>query len=108
MADLKITDGILDELESGLKSIIDQLRDSTQFSDDIGDLVGHDDLAGKVHQFGSKWSVHRGKMIDGTTGIHDAVAMIDKTFGDVDKQLAQAFDETPDSGHTKGNSHGPQ
>ncbi|GAB3800004.1 hypothetical protein GCM10028798_13870 [Humibacter antri] len=105
MTDLKITDGILDELQSGLKSIVDQLRDSTKFSSEIGDLVGHHGLSGHVHDFASDWSVHRGKMIDGTTGIHDHVAVINTGFTQADTDLAKAFDQPADQ-HTEGAGHG--
>jgi hypothetical protein len=105
VADLKITDGILDELQSGLKSIVDQLRDSTQFSSQIGSLVGHDGLSGHVHDFASDWSVHRGKMIDGTTGIHDHVAVINTGFTQADADLSKAFDQ-PAASHTEGKGHG--
>jgi hypothetical protein len=105
VSDLKITDGLLDELQSGLKSIVDQLRDSTKFSDDIGNLVGHDGLSGHVHDFASDWSVHRGKMIDGTTGIHDHVAVINTGFDQADKDLSKAFDAKPAAGHVEGTGH---
>lgn len=102
MADLKITDDILDELQSGLKSIVDQLNGSTDFSSEIEGLVGHSGLAGKVGDFAGKWKVHRGKMIDGTTGIHDSVAMINSTFDKAEKQLAQAVDsKSGGAGHGK-------
>jgi len=101
MSDLKITNDVLDELQSGLKSIVNQLNDSTNFSDDIGGLVGHSGLAGTVGDFASKWSVHRGKMIDGVTGVHDSVAMINTTFGETDSQLASAVEGKKGSGDGK-------
>ncbi|MHA7985458.1 hypothetical protein ACX9R5_06585 [Rathayibacter sp. CAU 1779] len=91
MADLKISDDVLDQLKSGLKSIADQLHSSSSFADEIGELVGDSDLAGKVHSFSSKWSTHRTKMIDGVTQIHDETATIDDKFGELDGQLTQAL-----------------
>ena len=102
MSDLKISDGILDELQSGLKSIVDQLRESSHFSSSIGDLVGHDGLSSHVHDFANKWSVHRGKMIDGTTGIHDSVAVINSTFTSTDKDLSKTFETKPAETSGKG------
>jgi len=102
VSDLKISNDILDELQSGLKSIVDQLNGSTNFSSEIEGLVGHSGLAGKVGDFANKWSVHRGKMINGTTAIHDSVALINSTFDKTEKELAKAVEPTSGgAGHGK-------
>jgi hypothetical protein len=93
MSDLKISDGVLDELKSGLASIKDQLQGSSSFASEIAGLVGDHDLAQKVCDFSNSWSAHRTKMIDGLTQIHDQVVTIDQKFTELDGQLASALDK---------------
>lgn len=96
MADLKISDDVLDQLKSGLKSITDQLHQSSSFAGEVAELVGDGELAGKVRSFSSSWSVHRTKMIDGVTLIHDQTATIDDKFGEVDAQFTHALTDSHD------------
>jgi hypothetical protein len=44
-------------------------------------------------------------MIDGTTGIHDHVAVINTGFTQADADLSKAFDQ-PAASHTEGKGHG--
>jgi uncharacterized phage infection (PIP) family protein YhgE len=93
MSDLKIDDGVLDSLKSGLASIKDQLQSSSSFASEIAGLVGDHDLAQKVADFSNSWSAHRIKMIDGVTKLHDQVVTIDEKFTDVDHQLSSALEK---------------
>ena len=96
MADLKISDDILDDLKAGLKSIVDQLRSSANFGHDVANLIGHSELSSRVSSFAGDWEVHRNKMVDATTKVHDEVVTITDKFSEVDGQLKGALD-------TKGN-----
>lgn len=96
MADLKISDDILDSLRSGLQTIADQIKGSSNFEHDIASLTGHDGLNSKVSSFAGNWSVHRGKMINSTLQLHDSVKTVADGFDKVDSQLASAFEKKAD------------
>jgi hypothetical protein len=96
MADLKISDDILDSLRSGLQSIADQIKSSSNFEDDIAGLTGHDGLNSKVSSFAGNWSVHRGKMINATVQVHDEVKIIADGFDKLDAQLKGALEKKAD------------
>lgn len=91
MPDLKLDDGVLQNLVLGLQAIITDLRDSSSFASDLSALVGDDALASKVDAFASSWSVHRTKMVEGITRLHDAAKAIDDGFTKVDGKLAHAL-----------------
>lgn len=93
MADLKLSDDILDTLRSGLQSIADQIKSSSNFEHDIAGLTGHDGLNSKVSSFAGNWSAHRGKMIDATLQVHDEVKTIADQFDKLDAELKGALEK---------------
>jgi hypothetical protein len=92
MADLKISDEILNELQQGLQSIADQLKSSANFGHDIAGLTGHDGLSSKVSSFAGDWDVHRGKMVESTLKVHDEVKTISDGFEKLDTELKGALE----------------
>lgn len=93
MADLRIDGDRLHTLLDELNRVSREFSNAERFSDDVAGMVGHDDLAGTVHDFAGKWNIRREKLQTEIDDVADAVDTILQTFSEADLELAGTMDE---------------
>jgi uncharacterized phage infection (PIP) family protein YhgE len=91
VADLKLDLELLDKLSSDLAAVVAEFKNADDFSDDVAEATGQDDLAGKVRDFASKWNDKRGKMTTEVENLQKQISGISKGFTSVDDGLAKAL-----------------
>jgi len=103
MADLVLDLERLRELKNDLEAVVKEFKNADDFSDDVADATGQDDLAGKVRDFASKWNDKRKKMLADVENLQAQIKAISDGFTKVDSGLAKALE---DNGKTPA-GHGP-
>lgn len=91
--DLKLDLALLEQLKSDLDAIVSDFKGADDFSDDVAEQTGHDDLAGHVRDFAHKWNVKRKDMNKNVENLEKVVGAITKGFTQVDGQLAKALED---------------
>jgi hypothetical protein len=94
VADLKLDLKLITQLDDDLESVVAEFKNADDFSSDVADATGNDDLADKVRDFASKWNDKRKKMTSNVEGLQSQVKAISHGFTQVDQGLAKAL-ETP-------------
>jgi len=72
-----------------LRAIIADFDDGGAVATAAADAVGHRALAATVRDFGSNWSVHRGRLVATLTDLADACEAVADTFADLERALAR-------------------
>lgn len=101
MADLKLDLERLTELKNDLEAVVKEFKNADDFSDDVAEATGQDDLASQVRSFASKWNDKRKKMLAEVENLQAQIKAISDGFTQVDEGLAKALEDngkTP-SGH---------
>ncbi|MCU1423422.1 MAG: hypothetical protein JWN36_3073 [Microbacteriaceae bacterium] len=96
--DLLVDIRTLQNAETNLAAILDEFKNANEFSDNVADACGNDHLGDKVHDFAHNWNIHRGRMLDAISALHDSVKKIYDSFDETDRKLAAAIaskDTTP-------------
>lgn len=71
-----------------IRSTSNRLKLVEQVAQDIAHLVGHDNLAAKVRDFGGKWDITKGNLERSLELLADSMEAIADTFEDLDRDLA--------------------
>ncbi|GAB3411435.1 hypothetical protein GCM10027515_32990 [Schumannella luteola] len=100
MPDLKMDLGLLEQLRNDLDAVIAEFEGADDFSDDVAEATGHDDLGGHVRDFAHKWNDKRKKMTENIKALREQLSAITDGFTKVDKELAKALRDAADSGDT--------
>jgi hypothetical protein len=92
MADLYIDFAALQRTRQSLAHIEDTLGQScARMRDFPADAAGHPDLTDKLRRFGDEWEYGIGKLGQFSGGCREALDAMQKTFADLDRQLAAAL-----------------
>lgn len=89
MADLVIDLGELRQRVTSVRMVAQRLSAVGSDASGIAGVVGHDRLASKVRDFGSKWSVRRQKLVEQLNAIANVLEAIAQTYEDLDRDLAR-------------------
>lgn len=85
---LKVDLAEIGDLKANLKTAQSAFNDVHDVSSALGaDVLGHDGLAGAVHDFSHDWEKKRKEIIKNADEIYAAVANIDQAFNDIDTDL---------------------
>jgi ABC-type transporter Mla subunit MlaD len=98
---LKLDLQLLDQLRDDLSAVVSEFKNADDFSDDVADATGHDDLAGHVRDFAHAWNEKRKSMTTNVENVQKAVAAITDNFTKVDQGLAKALEDSANSGSDK-------
>jgi len=95
MSDLAIRGDALHGQARAIRAIAADLASAHRQADAAAAAVGHERLAGAVHDFGAAWDIHRGRLIDAVTTLADVFDAINATMGDIDGGMtAHLWDAT--------------
>jgi uncharacterized protein YukE len=93
MPDLKLDLALLQQLKEDLKAIEKEFKDADDFSDDVADATGHDDLGSHVRDFAHKWNDKRKSMTEAVEDLYKSIEAISDGFTQVDDGLAKALED---------------
>jgi uncharacterized protein YukE len=93
MSDLVIQMHLLDQLEKDLADIAAEYAKADEFSGEMADAVGNDELGDRVRDFSTKWNDRRKNMTEQVTALHEQVKAIRDAFTEVDAELGKALVE---------------
>jgi hypothetical protein len=85
--DIKIDLTVLSKLQSELHVIGIEFSQAEEISHTIGSYVGHSGLENVVHDFASKWNVHREKIEEQLTFVQESTKAVHDTFVELDRRL---------------------
>lgn len=91
-ADLDLDLTLLHQLRDDLESVVKEFTDADDFSDDVAEATGHDDLSGHVRDFAHKWNDKRKKMTESVEALHQQIGAITDAFTKLDSELAKALE----------------
>ncbi|MBC7596983.1 MAG: hypothetical protein H7288_24210 [Kineosporiaceae bacterium] len=98
MPDLKLDLELLQQLKDDLEAIATEFKDADDFSNDVADSTGHDQLGSHVEDFAHKWNDKRKSMTEAVEDLQKSIAAISDGFTQVDAGLAKALeDAAPDN-----------
>jgi hypothetical protein len=104
VADLKLDLALIKQLEEDLESVVAEFKNADDFSSDVADATGQDDLADKVRDFASKWNDKRKKMASNVDALQQQIKAISKGFTQVDQGLAKALESPAPSSASNGHN----
>ncbi|MEO7123099.1 MAG: hypothetical protein ABI400_08305 [Lacisediminihabitans sp.] len=87
MPDVKIDLTLLSKLQSELHDIATEFSRAEAMSQTVGGYVGHGGLEHVVHDFASKWNVHREKIEEKLTFVQESSKAVHDTFVELDRRL---------------------
>lgn len=94
MADLYIDGEALAATKSNLSDIEDLLKGPCNKMSDLPvEAAGHEELKGRLNEFGDQWDYGIGKLGDFSGACVDALTTIGDTFSGLDDELAKCFDQ---------------
>lgn len=93
MADLVLDLERLTDLKNDLESVVQEFKNADDFSDDVADATGQDDLASQVRDFASKWNDKRKAMLADVENLQAQIKAISDGFTQVDTGLAKALED---------------
>jgi hypothetical protein len=91
VSDLIVQLSLLDQLKADLTAIAAEYEKADDFSSDLADAVGDDELSGRVHEFSQTWNDRRKNMTEQVTALRDEVTAIRAGFTQVDAELGKAL-----------------
>ena len=97
MADLNFDLQLLHQLRDDLDAVVNEFTNADEFSQDVAEAVGHDELGGHVSDFASKWNTKREKMLEAVTSLQAKISAITDGFTQVDADLARALTDAAKS-----------
>jgi uncharacterized protein YukE len=106
MSDLVIQMSLLEQLEQDLAAIAAEYEKADEFSGEMSDAVGHDELGERVREFSHTWNDRRTNMTKQVTALRDQVAAIREAFTQVDAELGKALVEAAEGSKSSGNAPG--
>ncbi len=89
----------LRELRDDLHAVVREFQNADDFSDDVAEATGHDDLAGHVRDFAHKWNEKRKQMTTNVENLQKQIAAITDGFTSVDEGLARALRDADAENH---------
>lgn len=98
MGDLKLDLGLLTQLRDDLDAVVSEFNDADDFSDQVAESTGHDDLASHTRDFAHKWNDKRAKMTENVQTLQQQIKAISDGFTHVDGELAKALEEAAAEG----------
>src|SRR6188768_3283987 len=93
MVDLIMDLGLLQQLKDDLTAISTEFSNADDFSQDVADATGHDDLSHHVQEFADKWNDKRAKMVEAIDALQATVGAVADAFSEVDEGFAKALEE---------------
>lgn len=94
MSDLKLDLELLTQLKDDLEAVVNDFKDADDFSDDVAEATGSDELQGHVREFAHKWNDKRKSMTTNVENLHKQIAAISDGFTSVDTGLAKALEDS--------------
>ncbi|WP_368499004.1 hypothetical protein [Herbiconiux sp. A18JL235] len=91
MADLLVDTGMLQELDSALKLIVDTLDAAGGMSRSTAHACGDGELAGVLIDFADDWEDTREDMLEAVRSISDAVHLVSDGFDKLDSELVRTL-----------------
>lgn len=88
MSDINIRGDALHSHARRVRTIATDVSGARSQADDAAAVVGHDGLASTVRDFGSKWDIHRQRLIDEVTTLADIFDAINSTMADLEGDMA--------------------
>jgi uncharacterized protein YukE len=108
MPDLKLDLELLQQLKEDLEAIATEFKGADDFSDDVANSTGHDDLGSHVEDFAHKWNDKRKSMTEAVEDLQKSIAAISDGFTQVDAGLAKALeDAAPANAKIPATPHAP-
>ncbi len=104
--DIKIDLESLTTLASNLSSIIAEFTDANDRADAVAKATGEEGLQDRVETFARNWDIRRKDMIEDLEVLKSNIAGIAENFTAVDADLADALEESDDSGSSGGGGGG--
>jgi hypothetical protein len=104
VADLKLDLQLITQLNEDLESVVSEFKNADDFSSDVADATGNDDLAGKVRDFASKWNDKRKEMTSSVEALQQQIKAISDGFTQVDDGLAKALEQSASPSGSSGQS----
>jgi hypothetical protein len=94
MADLMIDFASLERVRRDLVEVEGLLRGPCRGMSELpADAAGHDDLRSRLRDFGDAWDFGIGRLAQFSGAAADALSSIQKTFTELEDELAAAFDQ---------------
>lgn len=93
MADLTLDLKLLQQLKDDLDAVVKEFTNADDFSDDVADATGQDQLHGHVRDFAHKWNDKRKKMTEDVSALQQQIKAISDGFTKVDDGLAKALED---------------
>ena len=93
MSDLKLDLALLAQLKDDLEAVVSEFKNADDFSDDVADATGHDELSGHVKDFAHRWNDKRRGMTENVEALQGQIASISDGFTQVDDGLAKALED---------------
>ena len=91
--DLVLDLHLLGQLRDDLDAVIKEFEDADDFSDDVAEATGHDDLGDHVRDFAHKWNDKRKKMTENVKTLRSYIESVTDGFTKVDEELAKALED---------------
>ena len=88
MTDLAVRGDALQREARRVRTIAADLVGAHAQAEDAAAAVGHRDLARTVRDFGSRWDIHRQRLIDEITALADTFDAINDTLADLESGMA--------------------
>ncbi len=107
MADLKLDLEALTQLKNDLDAVVKEFTNADDFSDDVADATGSDELHGHVRDFAHKWNDKRKSMTENVQNLQKQIEAISDGFTQVDAGLAKAL-EAPTPAPSSGGGRTPR
>lgn len=91
MSDLNFDLQLLHQLRDDLDAVVNEFTNADEFSQDVAEATGHDELGGHVSDFASKWNTKREAMLEAVKALQAKISAITDGFTKVDADLAKAL-----------------
>ncbi|MBK4348409.1 hypothetical protein [Lacisediminihabitans changchengi] len=98
MTDVILDLALLEQLKSDLDAVVREFTNADDFSNDVADATGHDELHSHVEDFAHKWNDKRAKMTENVAALQQQVGAVYDGFSQTDQGLAKALEDAANSG----------
>lgn len=87
MPDLCVPTTDLQIAGANLHTVVDEFDDAEQISDDNRHLVGHSELAKRLDEFASNWSIRRNEMLESIDQLAEVATVTGETFEELEDEF---------------------
>lgn len=97
MTTLRIDADVLLQQSKAISTVRTSLSNVRSTANEVAGTVGHDRLAAKVREFGSKWDITRSKLDERLLFVEESLTAIRETFEELDGSLAEQATEATET-----------